>query len=69
MTSMKVTLNDVSGRHCYGALRKETEGLEKLNFTKDCINIAAFCTPFDELELILGRNSVSLFFLYIWKKH
>ena len=29
--------------YCYGALRKETEGLEKVNFT-ECIIIAGFRT-------------------------
>ena len=41
MTSTKVTFYDVSLRYCYGALRNETEELEKLNFTKECIVIAA----------------------------
>ena len=41
MTSTKVTFYDVSWRQCYGALRKESEGLENLNFTKECIDTAA----------------------------
>ena len=40
MTPTKVMFYDVSWRNCYGALRKET-GQEKLNFTKECIGIAA----------------------------
>ena len=35
LKSTKVTFYDVSWRHVYGELRKETEGLEKLNFTKE----------------------------------
>ena len=34
------------GTNCYGALRKETEGLEKLNFTKECIVIGAISLDF-----------------------
>ena len=41
MTSTKVIFYEVTWRHCYVALRKETEGLEKMNFTKECIVIAA----------------------------
>ena len=41
MTSTNVTFYDVSLFHFYEVLRKETEGLEKLNFTKECIaNVA-----------------------------
>ena len=31
---------------CYGALRKETEGLEKLNFTKKCVVTSAISKDF-----------------------
>ena len=34
MMSTKVTFYDVSWRHCYRTLHKETEGLEKVEFDK-----------------------------------
>ena len=37
-------------------------------FLQTCMRIFT-PTPFVELEHTLGRNSVSLFFLYTWKKH
>ena len=41
MMSTKITFYEVSWWYCYWVLRKETEALEKLNFTKECIVIAA----------------------------
>ena len=39
MTSTKVTFYDVNSCNSYRALRKETERLEKLNSTTECIVI------------------------------
>ena len=36
---------------CYGALCKETEGLEKLNFTKECV-VTRASTNFQILEVL-----------------
>ena len=45
-------------------IQKEIQSLEEEKMTR-CFT----STPFDKLELSLGRNSVSQFFLNIQKKH
>ena len=42
----------------YGALRKETEGLENLNFTKECVVTAAISKDF--VHRVIAATAVKI---------